>query len=96
VGRKTCSNVESPVETSVSRSVSAGRALIGCDEAVGGGCDWTSVIRANPCQRQLRERFKDVAGKNYELLVLNINEFRQVTALSLEKWLMKVGVNKWP
>jgi len=44
----------------------------------------------------LLQRFEDVAGKNYELLVLNINEFRQVTALSLEKWLMKVGVNKWP
>jgi len=77
-------------------SVSTGRDLIGRDEAVNGNCDWTSVRRANPCQRQWRslEMMNVVAEKNYELLVLAINEVRQMTAFSLEKWLMKIGVNK--
>jgi hypothetical protein len=44
----------------------------------------------------LLEKLNDVAEKYYELLVLNINELSQLTALSLKKWLMKIGVNKLP
>jgi len=82
--------VKAQYKLSFPGSVTAGRDLIGGDEAVDGNCDWTSVRTANPCQRQSRqwrllECLNAVAEKNYELLVLTLNEVRQVTALSREK-----------
>jgi hypothetical protein len=52
------------------------------------------AVMAVASERRSLERLNDVAEKNYELIVLNISELRQVTALSLEKSLMKIAVNK--